>query len=179
MQPAVNLHKSPHHAWTPKQPSQVSSPHICSNILLPGGCLSTKMPFLPIFCSDVLNRLWHCTPGCSFVGMPYPACWTPTAHSGPPWLTTLHRLLLYSVPPNGFKEFSKAPKVVKNLPANAGDIGDTGSIPVLGRSPGGGNGNFLQYSCLDNPMDRGAWYRLQTIGSQRAGMGNWPCTQWL
>ena len=44
--------------------------------------------------------------------------------------------------------------VVKNLPANAGD---TGSIPGLGRSSGEGNGNPLQYSCLGNPMDRGAW----------------------
>ena len=46
---------------------------------------------------------------------------------------------------------------VKSLPANAGDIGDTGLIPELGRSPGGGNGNPLQYSWLENPMDRGAW----------------------
>ena len=44
--------------------------------------------------------------------------------------------------------------VVKNLPANAGD---PGSMPGLGRSPGEGNGNPLQYSCLGNPMDRGAW----------------------
>ena len=48
--------------------------------------------------------------------------------------------------------------VVKNLPADAGDIGDTDSIPGLGRSPGGGNGNILQYSCLENAMDRGAWW---------------------
>ena len=47
--------------------------------------------------------------------------------------------------------------MVKNLPANAGDIRDSGSIPELGRSPGGGNGNPLQYSCLGNFMDRGAW----------------------
>ena len=47
--------------------------------------------------------------------------------------------------------------VVKNLPANVGDIKDLGSIPGLGRSPGGGHGNPLQYSCLENPMDRGAW----------------------
>ena len=44
----------------------------------------------------------------------------------------------------------------KNLPANAGDIRDAGSKPGLGISPGGGNGNPLQYSCLENPMDRGA-----------------------
>ena len=47
--------------------------------------------------------------------------------------------------------------VVKNLPAIAGDAGDTGSIPGLGRYPGGGNGNSLQYSYLENTMDRGAW----------------------
>ena len=47
--------------------------------------------------------------------------------------------------------------VVKNPPANAGDTGDMGSIPGLGRSPGGGHGNPLQYSCLENPMDRRAW----------------------
>ena len=47
--------------------------------------------------------------------------------------------------------------LVKNFPANAGDIRDTGSIPALGRSPGGGHGNSLQYSFLENPMDRGAW----------------------
>ena len=45
----------------------------------------------------------------------------------------------------------------KNLPANAGDGADKGSVPGLGRSPGEGNGNPLQYSCLENPMDRGAW----------------------
>ena len=47
--------------------------------------------------------------------------------------------------------------VVKNRPANAGDLRDSGSIPGLGRSPGEGNGNPLQYSCLENPLDRGAW----------------------
>ena len=47
--------------------------------------------------------------------------------------------------------------VVKNPPANAGDIRDAGSIPGSGRSPGGGHGNPLQYPCLENPMDRGAW----------------------
>ena len=47
--------------------------------------------------------------------------------------------------------------VVKNLPSNAGDVRDTGLIPGSGRSPGAGYGNPLQYSCLENPMDRGAW----------------------
>ena len=47
--------------------------------------------------------------------------------------------------------------VVKNPPANLGDIRDTGSIPGLGRSPGEENGKRLQDSCLENPMERGSW----------------------
>ena len=50
-----------------------------------------------------------------------------------------------------------AGSVVKNPPANAGDTGDLGLIPGLGRSPGEGNGNPLQYPCLEKLMDRGAW----------------------
>ena len=47
--------------------------------------------------------------------------------------------------------------VVKNAPANSGDLRYMGSVPGLGRCPGGGHGNTLQYSCLENPMDRGGW----------------------
>ena len=47
--------------------------------------------------------------------------------------------------------------MVNNLPASVGDARDAGSIPGTGRSPGGGNGNLLQHSCLENSMDRGAW----------------------
>ena len=50
--------------------------------------------------------------------------------------------------------------VIKNLPAKAGDVRDAGSIPGLGRSPGEGNGNPLQHSCLENPMDRAAWWTI-------------------
>ena len=50
--------------------------------------------------------------------------------------------------------------MVKNLPANIGDTRDSGSIPGSGRSPGEGNGNPLQYSCLENPKDRGAWQAI-------------------
>ena len=49
-------------------------------------------------------------------------------------------------------------QLVKNLSANSGDARDAGSIPGSGRSPGEGNGNPLQYSCLENPVDRGAWW---------------------
>ena len=48
--------------------------------------------------------------------------------------------------------------VVKSLPANARDARDSGSVPGLGRSPGGGHGNPLQYPCLENPMDGGDWW---------------------
>ena len=50
--------------------------------------------------------------------------------------------------------------VVKNLPANTGDTRDAGSIPGSRRSPGTGNGNPLQYSCLENAMNRGAWWAI-------------------
>ena len=59
------------------------------------------------------------------------------------------------------------PLVVKNLTANAGDIRDAGLITGLGRSPGGGNGNPLQYSCLENPTERGA-SRLQSTGCKES-----------
>ena len=55
-----------------------------------------------------------------------------------------------------FRAFQMA-LVVRNLPANAGDIRDAGLLPGSGRSPGGGHGHPLQYSCLEKPMDRGAW----------------------
>ena len=48
--------------------------------------------------------------------------------------------------------------MVKNLPASAGDVRDVGSVPGSGRSPGGGHGSVFQYSCLENPRDRGAWW---------------------
>ena len=48
--------------------------------------------------------------------------------------------------------------MIKNLPAKAGDVRDVGSIPGSGRPPGGGHGNPLQYSCLETPLDRGAWW---------------------
>ena len=55
-------------------------------------------------------------------------------------------------------ETSQVMRVVKDPHANVGDIRDVGSIPGLGRSPGEGNGNPSQYSCLKNPMERGAWW---------------------
>ena len=57
---------------------------------------------------------------------------------------------------------------VENVPANAGDIRDTGLIPGSGRSPREGNGNRLQYFCLENSMDRGAW-QATVMGLQSVG----------
>ena len=54
--------------------------------------------------------------------------------------------------------------VVKDLPTNARDLGEADSVPGLGRLPEGEHGNTLQYSCLEDPIDRGAW-GLQSIGS--------------
>jgi len=54
--------------------------------------------------------------------------------------------------------------VVKNSLANAGEVRDIGSVPGSGRSPGGGHGNLLRYSCLGNPTDRGAWLATVLTG---------------
>ena len=62
--------------------------------------------------------------------------------------------------------------MVKYLPASSGDIRDVGLIPGLGRSPGGGSGNPLQDSCLENPMDREAWHAT-VQGVARSG----TCTE--
>ena len=67
--------------------------------------------------------------------------------------------------------------VVENLPANAGDLRDTGSIPESGRSLGGGHGNPFQYSCLENPMDRGAWWTTVHKVTQSWTQLKWFSTQ--
>ena len=72
--------------------------------------------------------------------------------------------LLSMLANQGNERASQEILVVKNLSANAGDVRDMGSIPGLGRSPGGENGNPLQYSCLENPMDRGAsWATVHRV----------------
>ena len=67
---------------------------------------------------------------------------------------------------------------VKNLPANAGDIRDLGWIPGSQRSPGGGHGNSFQYSCLLNPMDRGAWLAIvHEVTKSQTQLNNLACMQ--
>ena len=65
---------------------------------------------------------------------------------------------------------SQVALVVRNPPINAGDIRDTSSIPVSGRSSGGGHGTSFQYSCLENPMDRGAWRAISPWGHKESDM---------
>ena len=65
--------------------------------------------------------------------------------------------LKYLVDSHTLNQAFQVEQVVKNLPAKAGDITDIGSTPGLGRSPGEGNDNPFQYSCLENPLHRGAW----------------------
>ena len=77
--------------------------------------------------------------------------WSSGQDSGLPWQEPQVRFLAGRA--RGFP----GGLVVKTPPANAGDAGHTGLIPGSGRSPGEGNGNLLQYSCLGNPTDRGAW----------------------
>ena len=61
--------------------------------------------------------------------------------------------------------------MVKNPPANAGDIRNIGSIPEWERSPGGGNGNLFQYSCLENPADKGAWWAtVHRVAKSQTGL---------
>ena len=74
-------------------------------------------------------------------------------------------------------ELKRNGSVVKNPPANAGDTQDVGSIPGSGRSPGEGNGNPLQYSCLGNSMDRGAWQAtVYGVTKSWTWLSDWACT---
>ena len=67
--------------------------------------------------------------------------------------------------------------MVKNTPTSAGDIRDAGSIPGWGRSPGGGHGNPLQYSYLENPMDRGAWWAtVHGVAKSRTRLSDFTST---
>ena len=75
------------------------------------------------------------------------------------------------------KRASQVALVVKNLPANAGDVRDTGSIPESGRSPGEGNGNPLQYSCLENSLGRRSWRTtVHGVAKNQTQLSDWACT---
>ena len=103
------------------------------------------------FLRSLIKWLWKHRKGRSrsilSIWWPVPAKEPHSQKSWPPWYIFL--LLLIRA--------SQVVLVVQNLPVNAGDIRNIGSIPGWGRSPGEGHGNPLQYLCLQNPMDRGAW----------------------
>ena len=82
---------------------------------------------------------------------------------------SLNHCTAREVPPFGINSTSQMALLVKNLPANAGDITDTGSIPGSARSSGGGCGDPLRYSWWEDPPDRGAGWVIQSMGSQRVG----------
>ena len=69
--------------------------------------------------------------------------------------------------------------MVKNTPANAGDVRDAGLTLGSGRSPGGGHGNPLQYSCLGNPMDREAWATVHGIAKSQTWLQHEATSRWL
>ena len=95
--------------------------------------------------------------------------WLDRSHKESPFkYLPLQPISLMSEVPYLEIRYSKVMQWVKNLPANAVDARDTGSFPGLGRSPGGGNGSPLWYSCLENPMDRGAW-RATVYGVAKSG----------
>ena len=100
-------------------------------------CLSFLISKIPVIIPTTLNVLW----GLNEI------------------IHIIQTLTCNTHPTKGFPGGS----VVNNLPANAGDTGDMDLIPGVGRSPGRGNGNPLQYSCLENPMDRAAW-RARVLG---------------
>ena len=87
-----------------------------------------------------------------------------------PYMPTSRHCVRYVTYMSSLKPFKGLPwwLSVKESACHAGVTGDTGSTPGSGQSPGGGHGNPLQYSCLENPMDGGAW-QLQPIVSQRVG----------
>ena len=99
-----------------------------------------------------------------------------TGHSSKEVQEASQKLLFYGSITSDAWAFQVA-LMVKNLPTNAVDIREAGSVPGLGRCPGGRHGNPLQYSCLENPMDRGAWW-ARVMRSKRVGhnWSNWACT---
>ena len=82
----------------------------------------------------------------------------------PPYVTSMGEFIYSCYLSRAFSDGSE----LKNLPLNAGDTEDVSWIPGSGRCPGGGNGNPLKYSCLRNPMDRGAWRATESMGSQKS-----------
>ena len=102
-------------------------------------------------------------------------CWEVTGSLSSHWL--LYGQLLWLVGQYFFLSFHQASQVVKNPLANAGDVRYVGLFPGLGRFPGGGHGNLLQNSCLENPMDRGAWWAaVHRVAKSQTQLSNFTHT---
>ena len=103
------------------------------------------------------QEYWSGLPFPSAGDIPDPAIklWSPTLQADSLWR---YVIVKFSVILKCAQGIFQMVLLLKNLPDNAGDIRGLSLIPGLGRSPGGGNDNSLQYSCLENPMDRGAWW---------------------
>ena len=104
---------------------------------------------------------------CSNCVVPFFVSWNPSREE-------LSSTNYWFTPRSEVKGASQVALVVENLPANAGDIKDAGLIPGSGRSPGGGRGSPLQYSCLENPMDREAWW-----ATVHAVTKSWTWLKWF
>ena len=142
-----------------------------------------------IFCSKSQGKVQNNTAPMKFL------CWRPGGRKekNEKWNQGLpppcHPFLCYSAlaAPMGLHRSSQAASVVKDLPANAGDTREASSIPGLGRSPEGGYGNPLQYSCLENLTDEGAWWAIvhgvakgqtqQSMHKTRHGVSEIPWVQ--
>ena len=108
----------------------------------------------------------RCSPNLPHSSLPHPTC------------SLVHSLRLrFYCPANRF--ISGLPRGLssKESPCHAGTATDAGSIPGLGRSPGGGNGNWLQCSCLDNPIDRGSWWAIvHRVAKSQTQLRDWTAT---
>ena len=117
------------------------------------------------------------------IGIPWWSSGEDSALTVPSWLAlctdacklvSIKPVLLHNKAVSNPWWVSQVALVIKNPPSNAGDVRDTGSLPGLGRSPGGGHGNPVQHSCLENPMDKGAWRAIVHMVAK-----SWTWLKWL
>ena len=173
----------PNLAWTPNGPySLFCLPtfhlFLIESELFP--CSKAQNP--PVVPSSLQGRASMLTPACRdqhsdlILSLNLPRVTFLSFCSSP---TGLFIVVPQIAPSSGRLRASQVALMVKNMPANAGDVGDEGLIPGSGRSPGGWHGNPLQYSCLENLMDSGAWratvHRLQRVGYDWSDLA---CSHW-
>ena len=125
------------------------------------GILFLRRPFLNLLMSWLSHLLLLQNSSWSAVLESSTLCWSvwESASVNRRWVLQGKDHILFIFVPVRYRNFPGG-STVKNLPANEGDVGDLGPVPGLGRSPGGGHGHPLQFSCLENPKDRGAWWAM-------------------